>query len=128
MAQPNGDSAVFTPLDGVTATTTSSALPIDDVKGVTWVFTRADHDAGSTSFAVSVSLDGTTYITYNKLIDNVTNTNAQGLVRVAASSLASDTSKTYQMDLDKEPWKFMKVTATETTDGTHTAKAVLTYR
>lgn len=122
------DSAVFTPIDGATATTTSSAIAIDDVKGVTWVLTRADHSSGSTSFAVTVSLDGTTYVTYNKLIDNVTNSNAQTLTRVAAKSLGSNTSATLYMDLEKEPWKFMKITATETTDGTHTAKAVLRYR
>ena len=122
------DSKVLVPLNGLTATTTSSALPIDDVKGVTLTFTRAAHSSGSSVFSVDVSLDGTTYVTYNKLIDNVTNAITEGLTRVAASSsMTANATKTYQMDLENEPWKFMKVKGTRVTDGTITAKVLLRY-
>ena len=122
--------ALHIPLDGVTATTTSSAVSIEDAIGVTFVFTRADHSAGNTVFSVTVSADEAndgTYITYNKLIDNVTNANTETLTRVASSTLSSNTSKTYLMDLRAEGFKWMKITATETTDGTHTAKALVRY-
>ena len=62
---------VVTPLSAVTATTTSAAINLEGVERVSLFFTRADHSAGSTTFTVSVSADDTTYVTYNKLIDNV---------------------------------------------------------
>ena len=114
-------------LDAVTATTESEPVNIENAEKVTLEFTRTNHGSGSTSFAVAVSVDGVTYVTFNKLIDNVVNTNAQNLTRVAAVSLASNTSKHYSMDLSQDAFRWMKVTATETTDGTHTCKALVTY-
>jgi hypothetical protein len=116
---------VLTPLNAVTATTTSSAIPVMGAKRVVWQFTRANHAAGSTAFTVDVSLDGSTWIAYNKLISNVTNTNAQTLTRVASVSLSSDTSSFVTMDLEHDAFIEMRVTATETTDGTHTAKCLI---
>lgn len=111
-------------LDAVTATTTSDPVNIEGCLKMTLQFIRANHSSGSTSFAVSVSQDGVNYVTYNKLIDNVINAISEGEVRVAASSLASNTSKMYTMDLEKDTYKWMKVTATETTDGTHSCIGV----
>lgn len=108
-------------IDAVTATTTSDPISLEGVKKCTLQFTRADHSAGSSLFAVTVSIDGSNYVTFNKLIDNVANTNAQTLTRVASCSLASDTSKVYEMDLSSGCYKWMKVSVTETTDGTHSA-------
>lgn len=121
----NTDPRLIVPLNAVTATTTSEPINIENAKRITWLFTRADHGSGSSAFAVTVSLDGITYVTYNKLIDNVTNAISEGLVRVASSSLASNTSKVYSMDLQHDFYRWMKVTVTETTDGTHTAKALI---
>lgn len=115
------------PLNAVTATTTSEPINIENAEKVTLEFTRANHSAGSSAFAVTVSVDGVNYVTYNKLIDNVTNTNAQTLTRVASATLSSDTSKHYTMDLSQEAFRWMKVTVTETTDGTHTCKALAIY-
>lgn len=126
-AVEKGTWSSYTPLNAVTATTTSSAVPIAGAKRITWAFTRADHSSGSTSFAVTVSLDGTTFVTYNKLIDNVTNTNGQTLTRVASSALSTNTTKVYSMDLEHDVYVEMKVVATETTDGTHTAKCLIEY-
>lgn len=114
-------------LDAVTATTTSEAFSLEGVKKLTLQFIRADHSAGSSAFAVTVSNDGVNYVTYNKLIDNVTNTNAQTLTRVASCTLSSNTSKVYSMDLADDCYKWMKVTVTETTDGTHSAIAQVQY-
>lgn len=119
--------ALHVALDAVTATTTSDAIPIENAIGVTLVFTRSAHGSGNTVFSVTTSVDGVTYITYNKLIDNVANTNGQNLTRVASSTLSSDSSKTYLMDLSTESFKYIKITATETTDGTHTAQALVRY-
>jgi len=120
---------LITALNAVTATTTSGAVDVLGAEKITLLFTRADHVAGSTVFSVTGSVDGTTYVTLNNLIDNVVNSNAQTFTRVASSSLASDTSKIYTIDLDGMGLSLhsIKVTATETTDGTHTAKVLVEY-
>lgn len=117
----------LTPISAATATTTSSEIPIAGAKRITWFFTRANHSSGSTAFDVDVSLDGTTYVDFNKLISNATNTNAQTLTRVASVTLSSNTSTAVSMDLDHDVFYSMKVTATETTDGTHTAACIIEY-
>lgn len=116
---------ISTPINAVTATTTSEEIVIAGAKKVSLMFTRANHSAGSSTFTVEVSLDGTTYVAYNKLISNVTNTNAQTLTRVASVALASNTSSTVSMDLENDAFYSMKITATEATDGTHTAQCLI---
>lgn len=116
-----------TPIDGATATTTSATIDFSGVKRATWFFTRADHAAGSSTFTVDVSFDGETWVDYNKLISNVTNTNAQTLTRVASVALSSDTTSAVSMDLQHDAYPFVRVVATEDTDGTHTAELVREY-
>lgn len=124
MAQPSKP-IIITAIDAVTATTESGAINIEKAKKVTFLFTRANHSSGSSLFDVDVSVDGTTFVDYNKLIDNVANTNAQTLTRVANKSLASNTSAVLSMDLQHDSYKEIKVKVTETTDGTHTAKVII---
>ncbi len=114
-------------LAAVTATTTSDIFSLEGVKKATFQFIRANHSAGSSAFALEVSQDGINWVTYNKLIDNVTNTNAQTLTRVASASLAANGSKVYSMDLDHDAYKWGRLTVTETTDGTHSAIAQLQF-
>lgn len=109
------------------ASKVSDVVSLEGAKRVTLLFTRTDHTAGSSVFSVEVSLDGITFITFNKLIDNVANTNAQTLTRVASSSLASATSKYYSMDLQHDYFKFMRVSGTVVTDGKVTAKSYIEY-
>lgn len=118
---------VRTPINGVTATTTSAAQNIEGAKKVTFMFTRSNHTAGSTAFTVTGSIDGVTYVALNKLIDNVANTNVQDITRVASVTLSANSSKIYSLDLDHDAFQFIKITATETTDGTHTAKMLVEY-
>lgn len=117
---------LLTPINAVTATTTSDPINIEDAVKISWFFTRANHSSGSSSFAVTVSVDGETYVTFSKLISNATNTNAQTLTRVAAVALSSNTTSEVAMDLEHSTYRWMKVTVTETTDGTHTAKCLIT--
>lgn len=114
-------------IDAVTATTLSDAINIEGARKITLQFIRANHSAGSSAFEVTVSNNGIDYVVFNKLIDNVTNTNAQTLTRVAGSTLSSNTSKMYTMDLDQDSYKWMKVGVVETTDGTHSAIAQIQY-
>ena len=112
-------------LDAVTATTVSEPVNIENAEKITLVFTRADHAAGSSAFSVETSIDGVTYVAFNKLISNATNTNAQTKTRVASVSLAANGSTAVAMDLENDIYRWMRITATETTDGTHTAKALI---
>ena len=108
-------------LDDVTATTTSSAIPIAGAKKVVLAYKRADHGSGKTVFSATVSLDGVNYITYNKWITNTTNAIAEGLTRVASVDTgAANVTGFLTMDPD-DGFLDIKVTATETTDGTHSA-------
>jgi hypothetical protein len=116
-----------TPLNAVTATTTSEEIVIAGAKKVSFMFTRAAHGSGSSAFSVEVSLDGTTYVAYNKLISNATNTNGQTLTRVTSVSLAANGSAFATMDLEHDAVYSIRVTATETTDGTHTAQMLVEY-
>lgn len=124
-AVTKGTYRVQTPINAVTATTTSEEIVIAGAKKVSFMFTRANHSAGSSAFSVEVSLDGTTYVAYSKLISNVTNTNGQTLTRVASVSLAANGSAYASMDLTSDAIYSIKVTATETTDGTHTAQVII---
>lgn len=118
----------FKPLNAVTATTTSDPIDIMGAKKVSLEFKRSNHSSGSSAFKVQVRVtkDGS-WIDYNKLIDNVTNSNAQTLTRVLTATLSSDTSKFYTMDLQHDTFYEMRVVVTETTDGTHDAWAVVEY-
>jgi len=114
-------------LNGVTATTTSQAINIENAKKVIFVFKRANHTAGKTVFSVTASADGTNFITYNKLIDNVINSNSQNLTRVASYDTgAANATKFYTLS-PEDTFKEVKVTATETTDGTHSAWVLVQY-
>ena len=82
-----------TVIDGVTDTTTSAAQPVAGAKSIGIDFFSANE--GSTmdrvgTLTIEVSLDdGTTWRSYNMLIENSTNTNAQGLIRVSSKQIST---------------------------------------
>lgn len=116
-----------TVLDAVVATTTSAAQFCKGASRITLYLTRADHSSGSSAFTVTVSGDDTTYIAYNKIITNTTNLISEGLTRVATVTLSSDTTVMATLDLQHDLISSFKVVVTETTDGTHTVKALIEY-
>lgn len=116
---------LITVLDAVTATTTSSAQNVSGAKKITFFFTRANHSSGSSAFKVSGSIDGTTYVDLNSLIEDLTNTNAQDYTRVQTVTLSTNGSKVAGLDLTHLGYEYIKVTVTETTDGTHSCKMLI---
>lgn len=118
-------------MNATSTSASSSPRVIGGAKSVTLQFTRGDTtgqgNTGSTTFTVWVSVDGTNYVQYNKLIDNVTNTNSQTLTRVATAVLTGTSTKTYTMDLNGESFATVKCSALEVTDGEHTCKAQIRY-
>lgn len=115
----------ITAIDGAVATTTSSKIWIGDFDRVAILFRRAEHGSGATALSVKAGFgqlasDTPTMTTYNMLIDNVTNTNAQTLTRVASKSLAANGDAMVWMS-PEAPATHIEITLTETTDGTHSA-------
>jgi hypothetical protein len=119
---------LVTALNAVTATTTSNAINIEGAKKVVCRFVRTNHSSGKTVFTVTASLDGTTYHAYNLLVDNVANAISEGITRVASYDTGTaNADKIYALDLDYFAFKDIKITATETTDGTHSAYVYIEY-
>ncbi len=106
-----------------TDTTTSAAIPLDDATGVSFEFIRTDHSAGKTIFTVNLSNDGTTYVASQFLLSNTATASTANLTRVASYDTGTaNASAIYVLDpLQAQSFKYLTVTATETTDGTHNA-------
>lgn len=104
-------------LNAVTTTTTSEQLDVENMSALALEFTAASISSGNGVFAVAVTIDGVNWVTYNMLIDNVTNTNGQNLTRVASKTLSSNTSVVVFFD---QVWfKALRVLCTVTTDGAY---------
>ncbi len=114
-----------TALNGVTATTVSSKIWVGDYDRVAILYRRADHAAGSTAFTVKAGFaqlasDTPTMTAYNQLIDNATNSISEGQIRINSKTLAANGDAMVWMD-PAAPATHIEITATETTDGTHSA-------
>lgn len=107
-------------LEAVTATTTSAVVNVEGYRRIGFQFKRANHTAGSTAFTVEGTINGTDWTALSVLVSNATNTNAQNRTRVASVSLAADGTALAFIE-DVVVLKAIRVTATETTDGTHSA-------
>ena len=110
-------------LDGVTADTTSDPFNIEALQKVGLQFLCADHASGNGIFTVEGTIDGTNWVALSVLIDNTTNTNVQGLTRVASKTLSSDTSVLVWLDTFLG-LKAIRVLVDVTTDGTYSAFAI----
>ena len=77
--------------NAITATNTPVAVPCAGAKKIgIQLAGGGTFNARSGVLTITVSLDGgTNYITYNMLLDNVANTNAQTLTRIASKTRAS---------------------------------------
>jgi hypothetical protein len=109
-------------INAATATTTSSAIPLDDATAVGLQFKRSAHSSGNTVWTVTLSNDGTTYTASAGMMTNAANTNSQTPIRVASVTSSANETVLYVLDpYQAQAFKYMKVVATETTDGTHDA-------
>lgn len=113
----------YTVLDGVTTTTTSAAYSTANRQLKSVQFTAASVTSGNGVFLVTVSNDGTNFVTYNRLTDNVTNTNGQTDTRVGSVTLSANGTKIYFFPVG-DYFQYVKVGVTRTTDGTYSATLV----
>ena len=114
-------------LDDVVDTTTSAAIPIEGASKVVLVYKRSNHATGKTIFSATVSVDGVNYIAYNKWITNTANAIAEGLTRVASVDTGTNNVTGFLTMSPEDGFKDIKVTATETTDGTHAVWLYIEY-
>lgn len=121
----SGTVDIRTLMQSESTTKTSPAIDIRGAKKIELYLLRANHTSGSTVFTVEVSVDGTNFIAYNKLIDNVTNTNAQNKTRVASKTLSSNTAAILALDLENDAFYSMRVVGTVATDGDATVVAAI---
>ena len=104
----------------------SQPIPLKGVRRVT-VFCTNTGAGNAHTYAITVSGDDSTYVTYNKIITNQANTNGETLVRTATIEPGAVATKFGTMDLENDACSSMKVTGTLATAGTMTAKVVLEY-
>lgn len=81
--------------------------------------TTGGGNAGTSTFNVQVTYDGSTWVDYNKLITNVTNTNAQMPTRVSSVALIGTSTSMVSMDLQNDSVYAVRCIVVEATDGTH---------
>jgi len=119
---------IITAIDAVTATTTSDTYYVGNFSKIAILGRRAAHFSGSTAWSVTAGSSMSeqtdpTLVAYNMLISNVANSNAEtNYTHVASFSSGAANGDFYTwMDIDKCPITHIAVTATETTDGTHSA-------
>lgn len=115
----------ITALNAVVATTTSGEIYIGNFSRVAILIRAAAITSGNGVFSVKggfsedPSVDPT-MTTYNMLIDNVTNTNAQTLTRVASKTLSAN-GDAFLWLTPEAMVTHISITATRTTDGTYSA-------
>lgn len=114
-----------TALAAVTGTTTSNEIFVGNFKKIAILLRAASITSGNGVFTVKAGFSeeasvDPTMTAYNMLIDNVTNTNAQQLTRVASKTLSSNIDAFVWITAET-PMTHITVTATVTTDGAYTA-------
>lgn len=118
--QFTSNDAVLPATSATVANTAALVLDVSKRQLKSIQFTASGITSGNGVFGVEVSNDGTNWIVYNRLISNVTNTNAQTDTRVAAPTLSTNTSSIYFFPTS-DLFRYMRVFVTRTTDGTYSA-------
>lgn len=133
----------ITALNAVTATTVSNKFWVGGAKRIGLLFRRSAHSSGSTAFSVKGSLDaydaavgaldtrgnklggsGVAMTALNMLVNNVENTNEQTRTRSTDVTLSADGDAFAWIEADVLV-NWLEITATETTDGTHSAFIII---
>lgn len=113
-------SQVRTMLDGVTSSQSSAAVAVADRSKMSLQILATAISSGNGVFKVWVSNDGTNFVQYNRLTDNVVNSISEGDVRVASATLSTNSNKIYFFP-PGDLFKYVNVAVTRTTDGTYSA-------
>lgn len=112
-------------MSAVTSTTSSGSVDILGAKRVVLLADRSTHASGSATITAKVGV-GATLVDYKKWISNATNSNAQGLTRVANLVLSSKTGDFITMS-PEDSFEFIKVTNTESGSGATSVWLIVDY-
>ena len=117
---------VLTPISGVSATTTSSAIPMLGVRKCSIFYTRAGGTTGNSTLSVTMSGDDTNFVGFNMLIVNTNTSPLQTTTRTGTLTLSTNTTSFVTMDLSAMSLSSMKVVSTRNSsdDGVLTVKVV----
>ena len=107
-------------LNGVTATTTSRGIPLDNAGRASIQLIASGVSSGTGTFTVDVSNDGVTWTPYQRLIPNLIGTNSQTDAFVQSKVLNSNGSSMIFISAG-DTFASMRVTCTRATDGTYSA-------
>jgi hypothetical protein len=109
-------------INAVSATTTSDGVDVSSFSKLSLQFSVTDVATGNGVYTVDVSNDnGTTWVPYNRLISNVTNTNVQTDTKVASVTLNTSATKAMVFIPTDDKFQMLRVTVTYTTAGKYSA-------
>lgn len=116
----------------ITATPTPVAINVENAKRSTIVLTEGGTvNNRSGALAVTGSVDGENFYALNMLVDNVTNTNAQTITRVASKTRSTAGTDLIGIDFTLLPVNWIKIALTitdgATPTGNFTVKLLNTY-
>lgn len=115
---------ISTLLSAVSATTTSFGFPVENAGRLSLMVYASGVSSGNGVFTVQVSNDGINYAPYNRLVSNVTNTNAQTDVKVASVTVSSN-STAFVFFPPGDTFQYIRINVVRTTDGSYTAIAYI---
>lgn len=109
-----------------TETANSAPFSLESAEKVSFVFQRSNHASGTSAFKLQISVDGTNWVDYNKLISDVANSNVQDVTRVTTITLDANELDTATMDYP-DTYPLGRIVSTITTDGTSNAWVTIQY-
>ena len=116
VSEPAGTYRLYSAITATSSSATSSEIFIAGAKKVTvYVSTPVSTTTATSTFSVQTSVDGVNYLTFNKLIENTANTNAQNITRVASKVLVATSSAVLSLDLTSDTFIGMKCIGDATT-------------
>lgn len=113
-------------LNAVTASVANTSAPPIDVskrQKLSIQFIASGIVAGSGAFGIEVSNDGVNWVVYNRLINNLVETNTQSDAKSAAPTFNVGTGNGTSMYFfpDDDYFRYVRVFVTVVTDGTYSA-------
>lgn len=115
-------------IDAVSATTVGTPIDVRGAKKVVIRCQRANHSSGSTAFSVEGSIDKGITFDAVPVIDYIANANTATLVRTISKTSGTANGVFWLvLEADVLCLDQIRLTATETTDGTHSMWAYITY-
>jgi hypothetical protein len=107
-------------LNAVTEDKTGDTFEVGMRSKISVQFIASGVTSGNGVFTIEVSNDGINWVQYNRLNDNLANSNTQGDTRVASCTLNSNTNKIYFFP-EGDHFRYVRAKVDVTTDGTYSA-------